>query len=230
MRSVSKPSVGVEKATAVLESDGSWPQTFPVMRQMFGHRDRAALLGREPDATVDDEYGRLLADAAAKHTARDLMAFTSFAEARTYMHDVLLRDSDQMSMAHGLELRVPLLDHALVEYVMGLPEDLKWPAGVPKRLLVESLGDALPAQIYSQPKRGFVLPFDSWMKGSLRDVCAHYLVDSAPTPAAMRCDPKPSRRSGRVFFLGRVRRPGRGPGRSWRSSQCGSEHNGIEAA
>ena len=47
------------------------------------------------------------------------------------MHDVLLRDTDQMSMAHGLEVRVPLLDHRLVEYVMALPDVVKRPNGRP---------------------------------------------------------------------------------------------------
>jgi asparagine synthase (glutamine-hydrolysing) len=103
------------------------------------------------------------------------MSFVSFAESRTYMHDVLLRDSDQMSMAHGLELRVPLLDHPLVEYVMSLPERLKAPAGMPKRLLVESVGAAMPLDAVQRPKRGFVLPFDRWMRGDLRELCAEHL-------------------------------------------------------
>jgi asparagine synthase (glutamine-hydrolysing) len=143
---------------------------------MFSPGERAALLGRQPVPTRDDAYGRLLSEAAASHPACDLMTFTSFAEARTYMHDVLLRDSDQMSMAHGLELRVPLLDHPVVEFAMGLPEAIKWPAARPKELLVRSLGEnILPSEIVDRPKRGFVLPFDTWMKGSLRDMCEHYL-------------------------------------------------------
>ena len=59
-----------------------------------------------------DPYDRLLADALTRtRRTAALFARISFAEARTYMHDVLLRDTDQMSMAHGLEVRVPLLDH-----------------------------------------------------------------------------------------------------------------------
>jgi asparagine synthetase B (glutamine-hydrolysing) len=62
---------------------------------------------------------------------------------REYMGHVLLRDTDQMSMAHGLEVRVPLLNHTLVEYLMGLPDACKRSHGTPKRFLVESL-DGLP--------------------------------------------------------------------------------------
>ena len=92
------------------------------------------------------------------------------------MHDVLLRDTDQMSMAHGLEVRVPLLDHVLAEYVVGLPDAQKWPNGVPKRLLVESLRGLLPHEIVHRPKLGFVLPFDRWMRGALRPFCEERLA------------------------------------------------------
>jgi len=91
------------------------------------------------------------------------------------MHDVLLRDTDQMSMAHGLEVRVPLLDHTLVEYVMGLPDAYKQPQGIPKRLLWESLHGLLPSSIVRRPKQGFNLPFEIWMRGQLRAVCEERL-------------------------------------------------------
>jgi asparagine synthase (glutamine-hydrolysing) len=80
-----------------------------------------------------------------------------------------------MSMAHGLEVRVPLLDHELVEYLMGVPDVHKCPNGVPKRLLVESLEGLLPGEIVHRPKQGFVLPFEPWMRGALRAFCAERL-------------------------------------------------------
>jgi asparagine synthase (glutamine-hydrolysing) len=91
------------------------------------------------------------------------------------MHDVLLRDTDQMSMAHALEVRVPLLDHRLVEYVMGLADSHKCPGATPKRLLVESLGGLLPADIVHRRKQGFTLPFDPWMRSALRGFCEERL-------------------------------------------------------
>ncbi|TME32604.1 MAG: asparagine synthase [Chloroflexi bacterium] len=104
-----------------------------------------------------------------------LLTAISYAEARTYMHDVLLRDTDQMSMAHSLEVRVPFLDHCLIEYLMRLPDEYKQPAGTPKRLLVESLDGLLPASIVRRPKQGFALPFDPWLRGPLREFCADRL-------------------------------------------------------
>ena len=70
---------------------------------------------------------------------------------------------------------MPLLDHELVEYVMGVPDVHKRPNGVPKRLLVESLEGLVPSEIVNRPKQGFVLPFEPWMRGALRAFCAERL-------------------------------------------------------
>ena len=86
------------------------------------------------------------------------------------MEPVLLRDADQMSMAHGLEVRVPFLDHQLVELMFWIPDALKLD-GTPKPLLVGALGNALPKDITQRPKQGFVMPFATWMKNELRAFC-----------------------------------------------------------
>ena len=65
-----------------------------------------------------------------------LLSQVSLAEINTYMQHVLLRDSDQMSMAHALEIRVPFLDHRLVEAAMGIPDQYKYPYS-PKQFLKE---------------------------------------------------------------------------------------------
>jgi len=64
-------------------------------------------------------------------------------------------------------VRVPFLDHELVEYVLGLPEEAKNRYRVQKGLLVEACRDLLPTSVYLRPKRGFVLPMKSWMLGPL---------------------------------------------------------------
>ena len=177
VRSLGRGSVSASKAAAVLETDGTIPQAFPVLRQLFSPAQRRDLLGVRAGAeeALPDSYERLLQHAAAAHPGVDPLTFVAYAEARTYMHDVLLRDTDQMSMAHALEVRVPFLDHVLAEFVMGLEDRAKFDANRPKALLVDSLGDDLPADIVNRPKQGFVLPFDSWMKGELREFCEHHL-------------------------------------------------------
>ncbi|HYR43262.1 MAG TPA: asparagine synthase (glutamine-hydrolyzing) [Terriglobia bacterium] len=97
----------------------------------------------------------------------DDYACVSWAELTGYMRRMLLRDADQMSMAVSLELRVPFLDHELVEYVLGLPEGAKKQYPGPKGLLVEACRDLLPPSVYRRPKAGFVLPMKIWMLGPL---------------------------------------------------------------
>lgn len=103
-------------------------------------------------------------------TAIDLpddFARISWAELTGYMRRMLLRDADQMSMAVSLEMRVPFLDHELVEYVLGLPAAVKKRYPGVKGLLVEACRDLLPPSVYERPKAGFVLPMKPWMLGPL---------------------------------------------------------------
>ena len=97
----------------------------------------------------------------------DDFARISWAELTGYMRRMLLRDSDQMSMAVSLELRVPFLDHELVEYSLGLPATEKRRYRGTKGLLVEACRDLLPPAVYERPKRGFALPMEKWMAGPL---------------------------------------------------------------
>lgn len=109
-----------------------------------------------------------------KPHAGGLLTWVSQAEISTYMQNVLLRDTDQMSMAHALEVRVPFLDYTLVEYVLQLPDDIKNPL-TPKKLLVDALGNLLPPEIVNRPKMGFTLPWESWMKNELKSLCEEKL-------------------------------------------------------
>jgi len=97
----------------------------------------------------------------------DDFARVSWVELTGYMRHQLLRDSDQMSMAVSLELRVPLLDHALVEYVLGLTARMKSPGARPKSLLIEACRDLLPEAVHNRNKMGFGLPMAAWMRGPL---------------------------------------------------------------
>ena len=94
----------------------------------------------------------------------------SLLEMQSYMGWRLLRDTDAMSMAHSLEVRVPLIDHKVVEFVCGLRSGWEKIWGHPKRLLTESLSDILPAEIVHRKKQGFSFPMEKWMKGELREV------------------------------------------------------------
>jgi asparagine synthase (glutamine-hydrolysing) len=92
----------------------------------------------------------------------------SYLETRGYMLNTLLRDSDVMSMAHSLELRVPLVDHQLASYLQALPGAWKVNVRTPKPLLLGALKRKLPNAIVHRRKQGFTMPFEHWLKGELR--------------------------------------------------------------
>jgi asparagine synthase (glutamine-hydrolysing) len=104
----------------------------------------------------------------------ELISQISFAEISTYMQNVLLRDTDQMSMAVALEVRVPFLDYELVEFVTGLNDTIKFPHS-PKKLLVDSLGDLLPPEIVNRPKMGFTFPWKNWLKKEMKEFAEHHI-------------------------------------------------------
>ncbi|HEY7098181.1 MAG TPA: asparagine synthase (glutamine-hydrolyzing) [Terriglobales bacterium] len=108
----------------------------------------------------------------------------SYLEMRGYMLNTLLRDADVMSMAHGLELRVPLIDHKLTELAMRLPGDWKLSADTPKSVLVNALAGAIPKEVVSRTKRGFTLPFEHWLKDELRPEVEKMLHSTADGPLA----------------------------------------------
>ncbi len=100
----------------------------------------------------------------------DPVARVSYLEFHTYMLSTLLRDADQMSMCHGLELRVPLIDPILLERVLPLAAEVKLRDGRPKALLVQAVRRRIDWNRHQRPKRGFELPVERWVRGELRDL------------------------------------------------------------
>ncbi len=94
----------------------------------------------------------------------------SLLEFNSYMTNVLLRDTDQMSMASALEVRVPFLDHEFVDMVLAIDDRTKYPHS-PKKLLIEAFSDLLPDEVVNRKKMGFTFPWKEWMKKDLKDFC-----------------------------------------------------------
>jgi asparagine synthase (glutamine-hydrolysing) len=137
--------------------------------------------------------------------ARDLRgdAGVSSLEMRAYMANTLLRDTDAMSMRHSLEVRVPLLDHPLVEFVTALPDGARRRRGVSKALLVEALGTLLPPEVIRQPKRTFTFPWQRWLRGPLGLEVAMRLGGLTPSLAEV-LDPDEPQIVWRSFLNGRT--------------------------
>lgn len=169
-----KPSVQSEKMAELLKlKQLDFSFTYPLSRQVLLDKQILSLLGRTdlPSNKVSEILQELHSFGCGDNRSElPLLSRVSAAEISTYMQNVLLRDTDQMSMAHALEVRVPFLDFTLVEYVMFVPDKYKNPI-TPKKLLVDSLGDLLPAEIVNRPKMGFTFPWKHWMKNELKTFC-----------------------------------------------------------
>jgi asparagine synthase (glutamine-hydrolysing) len=98
-----------------------------------------------------------------------------------YLPDDILYKVDRMSMAHSIEVRPPFLDHRIVEFAAGLPENLKIRGSQQKFLLKHLMKDKLPASILNRSKKGFDIPTHDWFRGFLRPL----LMDTV-TPDAVR--------------------------------------------
>jgi asparagine synthase (glutamine-hydrolysing) len=148
---------------------------------------RQALLGADtlPDCGIFPSQVRKDLEEQTAHL--DPVNAQALCEMSLYMNNMLLRDTDQMSMAHALEVRVPLLDHKLVESVLVLSGKLKTAssASAPvKRLLVEAIAPEIPPGMLNRPKQGFVLPWERWLRRELRHTVADCLHDRETIAAA----------------------------------------------
>jgi asparagine synthase (glutamine-hydrolysing) len=100
----------------------------------------------------------------------DPLSRVQYAEAKTYLVGDLLAKVDRASMAHGLEVRVPFLDHVLMEYAARMPTDYKLRNGVGKYILKQAFRERLPAEVLTRPKMGFSMPLAAWFRGELKDL------------------------------------------------------------
>jgi len=142
---------------------------FPAeeLKRLMEPRFRPSTVGAD-GVTLDPTWLGWLERGADEARKLEAVAGIGWLEMRSYMVSTLLRDTDSVSMAKSLEVRVPLLDTALVEFVCSLRDAARNRAGGQKALLVEALGDLLPEEILRQPKRTFTLPWEDWLRGPLR--------------------------------------------------------------
>ncbi len=170
--SAKKKSVQGDKTSEILALNSiNGHQAYPINRKLFNQSDYQSLLKNKYN---DSNFiFNLIKNSTTdkQHT----LSRVSLYEIETYMQNILLRDADQMSMAVALEVRVPFLDYQLVEFVLGVKDEYKFPH-TPKKLLIDSLGDLLPNEIVNRPKMGFTLPWKEWLKGDLREFCEDNII------------------------------------------------------
>ncbi len=104
----------------------------------------------------------------ARKAPQHPLSLIQYLDMKTYLPGDILTKVDRASMAHALEVRVPILDHKLVEWISGLPPEVKLRGKQGKYLFKKALEPHLPDDILYRPKKGFAVPLASWFRGPLR--------------------------------------------------------------
>jgi asparagine synthase (glutamine-hydrolysing) len=106
---------------------------------------------------------------AASSPTQHPLSLVQYLDMKTYLPGDILTKVDRASMAHSLEVRVPLLDHKLVEWISSLPPELKMRDGEGKYIFKKAMEKYLPNEILYRPKMGFSVPLKRWFRGPLRE-------------------------------------------------------------
>jgi asparagine synthase (glutamine-hydrolysing) len=141
----------------------------------FFNRQMPAIAGREflnraPAMSPADFIAKLATPVANEPLLNRML----YVDSKTWLPDDLLVKADKMTMANSLELRVPLLDHEVLEFAASLPVDFKVRGSETKRILKAVFARVLPAEIINRRKAGFPVPYESWLrhefKNRIRDI------------------------------------------------------------
>jgi len=175
------PGDAGRKAASAWSDPAFFPDAYFLSRTLFPPEQAMALLSQGPETWRTAGWSRWLEQISNEAAGLAGASKTSWLELRSYMVNVLLRDTDAMSMHHSLEVRVPFLDHPVVEFALSLSDSAKRHAERPKALLVAALADLLPEEVVNQNKRTFTLPWETWLRGPLRDRVAASFANWSPS-------------------------------------------------
>ena len=165
---------------------------YLLRRELFTPERRRALHALPPysDAETGLEH-EVLSGLRASHADCSPLDRIAALEFTTYMRHMLLRDADVFGMAHGLEIRVPLLEHYAVAQAARAASDWRRSDPRPKPLLVDAVGSGLPERVWKAGKRGFTFPWRAWLSGPMRGrvqegLGSRHLREGGLDPAAIQ--------------------------------------------
>jgi asparagine synthase (glutamine-hydrolysing) len=189
--SLNRRGRALAKLAQALSGPGDIASLYFLRRELFTPRRRRALHplppGSHPISGIDTrELLEISAFPASTSDPYDRIAALEFS---AYMRHMLLRDSDVFSMAHGLEIRVPLLEHYAAAAAARASGAWRRPDPRPKPLLVDAVGARLPPRVWQTKKRGFTFPWRAWLSGKMRErvessLRSPRLADAGVAPAA----------------------------------------------
>jgi len=140
----------------------NWLQIFPESMRASLYTDEfvAELPGEDPVAFLESVW--------ARSEGRDVVTRASTSDVLSYLPCDLMTKVDIASMAHGLEVRQPMLDYRVVEFAATLPVELKFRGRRGKLLLQDAFADRIPKEIFTRPKMGFGIPIGKWFREEFR--------------------------------------------------------------
>ncbi len=169
-----------EKMRKIGETVSFEYDNYFMTRRLFSEQQYSNIIIESSQTNFYQWLHKSYDDITSKRYIDEISKISWYAQ-RSYMLSTLLRDTDQMSMAHSLEIRVPLIDNKLVEYVTSLPMSEKLNIDTPKHLLVKAAKEGIPEECIYRRKQGFTFPFDKYIKTELKDELeTFFLGDSEP--------------------------------------------------
>ncbi len=141
---------------------------------------RALLSEQSQESVVEAEYRqrtqRLVQNVSDEHES---VAQWLYTDTQLVLPNDMLTKVDLMSMAHGLEVRVPFLDHRVVEFAFQLPEESKINRRLKKRIVQDAFRSVLPSDLYRRPKKGFEVPLLGWFRSELKSMITDDLLEDS---------------------------------------------------
>lgn len=180
--STARPATRVRQLAALL--DARSPEDLHRRLLRFGPGPGVMVDPATPAARIldDPRFGPATLQADADNRDESLAEALMRADLVGYLPDDLLVKADRASMASGLELREPLLDHRVVEAMLALPLRFKVSGATTKPLLRRIVEERLALPLPRQPKMGFAVPLATWLRGPLREACGDLLAAAAAPP------------------------------------------------
>lgn len=185
-RHMARPGAGNtgRKAVAVARAHGRPLEVYGALRRVFTDSQLEFLMPGPAFRRINAGSAPAVssADMPWAADAGDVVNLFSRFELAYYLRNTLLRDTDAMSMANSLEVRVPFLDHRLLEFLLAVPGEMKIGHGLNKPLLFDAV-TTLPREVGRRPKMGFVLPLAEWFHGPMKGEMKEILL-GLPGPSA----------------------------------------------
>lgn len=170
--SFSKMSFDFKLKRFIRGSSYDYIKAHYLWRAIFTEQEKSLLYKQERSVEQTERiFEKMLVNLDTKDKLNELL----YLDTRISLVDDMLTKVDRMSMANSLEVRLPFLDHTLVEYMQGLPSELKIHGFTLKYALKKAFRDILPPEIITRPKSGFHAPMPYWIKNDLQKMIYGYL-------------------------------------------------------